>query len=132
MRKVTCLNYNANSTAYALSLNSYLIIEVRAIQPKKNHSLGKEPVFLQLYDQTTIPNILRPSLTLGDDTSNYILLSVTEFQYLNSSVVKQFDPLLSSTPTDDIDIKITMVISFSTTLVTAWQQGTQGDISLIF
>jgi len=138
-----CLNYNANNTASSFSVNSFFIIYADVKQSNytphllsqrskgaQNQTLGDFPIFVQLYDVSTglLTTELVPDFLLSIDSSNYVITSRTENQYLKGSMTADYSAVVSSNNNPQPGTQLMMWISFSTSRVSIWQQFVSYDV----
>jgi len=110
-----CFIYNINNTAYAYSVNAFYEIDFLTDR-------SEDPIYIQYFGaEVTIPTSLKPDMIMVGGTVNYIILERTEYKYLHNSTLSViYDGTISSTP--KMPFTLTIVISFSSTMVTVWQQ----------
>eukprot|EP01119_Soliformovum_irregulare_P026003 TRINITY_DN9785_c0_g1_i4.p1 TRINITY_DN9785_c0_g1~~TRINITY_DN9785_c0_g1_i4.p1 ORF type:complete len:333 (+),score=53.17 TRINITY_DN9785_c0_g1_i4:41-1000(+) len=135
-----CLNYNMNHSMMALDSTAFLILTVNIKlpdpRPAKHPLMDRRnwtyPLYAQLYSQGHIiasDSLFVPNILFSMDSSNYVILSRTEYTYLNGSTNSDFTAIASSTPNSNTNgVQLMLWLSFTSNRVTVWQQVVNYDI----
>ena len=140
-----CTNFNFGGEAKAKSASSYLIVQVYINQTKapepfptlnfefapdqhRNQSVNppifNEPIYLSLYRVDKSSNYYssakKPSAIISPVGTSYVMVTQTEYEYLNKTVSTDYGLSISSYVNNDEKNTLSVVIflSFSTLRVT--------------